>query len=192
MKHNLPSVFIFLVLGTYVYALQSRVAIAPHSLKDSPSTLNESYGDYYDETTIKRRDSPYLQLPIFQHSRIPLLDKEQFSPARGLGREQLPEDTRKVLIPEATPRATSERKERSYGIKVSCSLKKMIVKVNKQILGPSGFQAKLKLGTCNISKSTKNYYFFIYDMDQCGSKRKVCCCFFIKTSWFRSKRFVVR
>lgn len=167
MKHNLPSAFIFLVLGTYVYAL------APHSLNDSPSTLNKNYGNYLHETALKRRDSTYLQLPIFQHSRTPLLDKQQFSPARGVGREQLSEDTRKVLIPGDAPRATSRRNGRSYGINVACYLKKMIVKVNKQILGPSGFQAKLKLGTCDISKSTKNHYLFIYDMDQCGSRRKM-------------------
>lgn len=166
MKNYLLSACIFIVLFTFVYASESRVAFA-----QNPS--NKSFETYFHETALKRRDSPYLQLPIFQHSRVPLLDKEQFSPAHGSGREELPEDTKKVLIPRAAQQA-SLRSGRSRGINVACYLKKMIVKVNKQILGPEGLKGKLKLGTCGISKTTRKYHLFIYDIDQCGSKRKVC------------------
>lgn len=171
MKNYLLSVCIFIVLFTLVYASQTRVSLAPNPSSDSTSTLNRSFETYFHETALKRRDSPYLQFPVFQHSRVPLLDKEQFSPAHGSGRDQLPEGTKKVLIPLAAQQA-SRRSVRSRVINVACYLKKMIVKVNKQILGPEGLRGPLKLGMCDISKSTRKYHLFIYDMDQCGSKRK--------------------
>ncbi|ROL41356.1 Zona pellucida sperm-binding protein 3 [Anabarilius grahami] len=134
----------------------------------SESVLDIRFGEDFDGLS-----SPYLKLPIFQHSRIPLLEKEQFAPMRGSGREQLPEMTREVLIPRATVRASSRRRGRSQAVNVVCQMKKMIVRVNKQILGLDGSQSELKLGTCDISKTTKHYHVFIYDMDQCASKRQL-------------------
>ncbi|XP_056617628.1 zona pellucida sperm-binding protein 3d.2 isoform X2 [Triplophysa dalaica] len=173
MKNYLPYASIFSVSFTLVYASQSRVAFRNPS-RDPTSKLNESFETSFHETDLKRPDSPYLQLPIFQHSRVPLLDKEQFSPAHGSGREELPEGTKKVLIPPAgDTQQAPHRSGRSHGINVACYLKKMVVQVNKQILGPEGLEGKLKLGTCDISKTTRKYHLFIYDMDQCGSKRKL-------------------
>ncbi|KAA0702806.1 hypothetical protein E1301_Tti016582 [Triplophysa tibetana] len=164
----------FSVLFTLVYASQSRVAFAPNPSRDPTSALNGSFETSFHETDLKRPDSTYLHLPIFQNSRVPLLDKEQFSPAHGSGREELPEGTKKVLIPPAGDTLqASHRSGRSHGINVACYLKKMVVQVNKQILGHEGLEGKLKLGTCDISKTTRKYHLFIYDMDQCGSKRKV-------------------
>lgn len=173
MKNYLLSVCICIVVFTLVYASQTRVSFSPNPSSDSTSTLNKSFDDLLHETALKRRDSPYLQLPIFQHSRVPLLDKEQFSPAHGAGRVQLPEAAKKVFIASAAQQA-SRRSGRSRGINVACYLKKMIVKVNNQILGPEGLMGTLKLGTCDVSKSTRKYHLFIYDMDQCGSTRRVC------------------
>lgn len=148
--------------STYVYALRT----APKS------ELDIIFGEDFEGSAVKRLGSPYLQLPIFQHSRIPLLDKEQFTPMHGSGREQLSEETKEVLVPRARVRASSRRRGRSQ-VNVVCQMKKMIVKVNKQILGLDGLGSELKLGTCDISKTTKHYHVFIYDMDQCASKRQV-------------------
>ncbi|XP_050987749.1 zona pellucida sperm-binding protein 3d.2 isoform X2 [Labeo rohita] len=133
------------------------------------------FGEDFDGSAVKSLGSPYLQLPVFQHSRIPLLDKKQFSPMLGSGREQLPEETKRVLIPRTTVTlpAGSRRRGRSHGVNVVCQMKKMIVKVHKHILGTDGVQSELKLGTCDISKTTKHYHVFVYDMDQCGSQRKL-------------------
>ncbi|KAK7158128.1 hypothetical protein R3I93_009355 [Phoxinus phoxinus] len=91
----------------------------------------------------------------------------------GSGREQLPEETKEVLVPRARVRSSSRRRGRSRQVKVVCQMKKMIVKVNKQIVGLDGLGSELKLGTCDISKTTKHYHVFIYDMDQCASKRQL-------------------
>lgn len=162
MKLYFRVIFTLLVFSsTYVYALRS---------KHASSALDD-----FDGSTVKRLGSPYLQLPVFQHSRIPLLDKKQFSPMHGSGREQLPEETKKVLVPctAVTLPEASRRRGRSHGVNVSCQMKKIIVKVHKHILGIDGLHSELKLGTCDISKTTKHYHVFIYDMDKCGSKRKV-------------------
>ncbi|KAL1259889.1 hypothetical protein QQF64_010466 [Cirrhinus molitorella] len=157
--------------STYVYALR---AASKHA-SNSASELDTRFGEDFDESAAQSLGSPYLQLPVFLHSRVPLLEKEQFSPMIGSGREQLPEETKKVLIPRTTVTtpAGSRRRGRSYGVNVVCQMKKMIVKVHKRILATDGLHSKLKLGTCDISKTTKHYHVFIYDMDQCGSKRKL-------------------
>uniref|UniRef100_A0A8C2ASL4 Zona pellucida glycoprotein 3d tandem duplicate 2 n=1 Tax=Cyprinus carpio TaxID=7962 RepID=A0A8C2ASL4_CYPCA len=144
---------------------------------NSTSALDEKFGLDFDGSAVESLDSPYLQLPVFLHSRIPILDKKQFSPMRGTGREQLPEETKQVLVPRTAVTLTlpeaSRRRGRSHGVNVVCQMKKMIVKVHKHILGIDGHHSELKLGTCDISKTTKHYHVFIYDMDKCGSKTKL-------------------
>ncbi len=166
MKLYFPVIFTLLVFSsTYVCALRSA------------SKHVSSARDDFDGSAVKGLGSPYLQLPVFQHSRIPLLDKTQFSPMHGSGREQLPEETKVVLVPRSAvtlPEASRRRRGRSHGVNVSCQMKKIIVKVHKHILGIDGLRSELKLGTCDISKTTKHHHVFIYDMDKCGSKRKVC------------------
>lgn len=173
MKLYFPVLFTLVVFfSTYVYALR---AAPKHAIKStSESELDIRFGEDFEGSAVKHLGSPYLQLPIFQHSRIPLLDKKQFTPMHGSGREQLSEETKEVLVPRARVRASSRRRGRSQQVNVVCQRKKMIVKVNKQILGLDGLGFELKLGTCDISKTTKHYYVFIYDMDQCASKRQVC------------------
>ncbi len=90
MKLYFPVIFTLLVFSsTYVYAL-----------------LDVTFGEDFDGSAVKSLGSPYLQLPVFQHSRIPLLDKKQFSPMHGSGREQLPEETKQVLIPRTAGNVT--------------------------------------------------------------------------------------
>lgn len=182
MKLYFPVIYALVVFfSTYAYALRAAPKHARNLM--SESELDIRFGEDFDGSAVNV-SSPYLKLPIFQHSRIPLLEKEQFAPMRGSGREQLPEMTRNVLIPRATVRASSRRRGRSKAVDVVCQMKKMIVRVNKQILGLDGLQSELKLGTCDISKTTKHYHVFIYDMDQCASKRQVCL-----TSIFSSSSF---
>uniref|UniRef100_A0A672M7H0 Zona pellucida sperm-binding protein 3-like n=1 Tax=Sinocyclocheilus grahami TaxID=75366 RepID=A0A672M7H0_SINGR len=160
---------------------------------NSTSALDGTFENDFDGSAVKSLGSPYLQLPVFQHSRIPLLDKKQFSPMHGSGREQLPEETKEVLVPrtaETVPEA-SRRRGRSQGVTVVCQMKKMIVKVHKHILGIDGLHSELKLGTCDISKTTKHYHVFIYDMDKCESKRKVCLAnIFFSLNYFKPLRTV--
>lgn len=175
MKRYFPVIITLLVLfSTYVYAVRS----ASKHASNSTSALDEKFGLDFDGSAVESLDSPYLQLPVFLHSRIPILDKKQFSPMRGTGREQLPEETKQVLVPRTAVTLTlpeaSRRRGRSQGVNVVCQMKKMIVKVHKHILGIDGLHSELKLGTCDISKTTKHYHVFIYDMDKCGSKTKVC------------------
>lgn len=171
--HFLLIIFLFISFSTYVYS--SRAALN-NQARNTTSDQDFSFEEDPEGPAVKRLQPPYLQLPIFLHSRIPLVDKEQFSPKVGLGFEQVPEELKKLFFPRAplTERASSRRRGRAQGVHVVCQLTKMIVKVNKHILGVGGVQYELKLGTCDISKTTKNHHVFIYDMDQCASERKVC------------------
>ncbi|XP_073702817.1 zona pellucida sperm-binding protein 3d.2 [Garra rufa] len=172
MKLYFEVLFTLLVFfPTYVYAFRA----TPKQASNSTSELYIRFGEDFDESAVRSLGSSYLQLPIFQHSRTPLLDKEQFSPMLGSGREQLPEETKKVFIPRSTVKIPkgSRRRGRSHGVNVVCQMKKMIVKVHKQLLGTDGLHSELKLGMCDISRTTKHYHVFIYDMDQCGSQRKL-------------------
>lgn len=119
-------------------------------------------------------DSPsYLELPVFQHSRVPLVDKEHFSPVRGTGHEQLPDKVRKILIPVYPTQKPSGPKSQSREVITLCNINKMFVQVKKNILGSGGSPSQLTLGTCQANKSTKDSLIFEYDLGLCGSKRSV-------------------
>lgn len=114
---------------------------------------------------------PYLHLPVFVDSRLPLVKKEHFSPSRGTGLEPLPEPVRGVLLPvqaSTTPPSVS-----GCSVTTSCKLNKMLVQVPRSILGTSEPDSQLKLGTCQTSKSTRDYLYFEYDLNMCGTKRQV-------------------
>lgn len=114
---------------------------------------------------------PYLHLPVFVDSRLPLVEKEHFSPGRGTGQEPLPEPVRDILLP-VRPN-TSPPSVSGVSVKTSCELKKMQVQVQRSLLGAGEPQSQLKLGTCRASKSTRDYLYFEYDLRMCGTKRTV-------------------
>lgn len=125
---------------------------------------------------VSRRETPtlpppYLHLPVFMDSRLPLMEKEHFSPARGTGQEPLPEAVREVLLP-VRPK-TGQPSVSGVSVKTSCKLKKMLVQVRRNILGSGDPHSQIKLGTCQPSKSTTDYLYFEYDLDLCGNKRTV-------------------
>ncbi len=114
---------------------------------------------------------PYLHLPMFVDSRLPLVDKKHFSPARGTGLEPLPEGVREILLPGRSN--TSPPNASGVSVKTSCKPKKMQVQVQRNILGTDETLFRFKLGTCQVSKSTSDYLYFDYDLSMCGTKRTV-------------------
>lgn len=114
---------------------------------------------------------PYLHLPVFVDSQVPLVDKEYFSPLRGTGVEPLPERVRDVLLPippKSTPPSVSD-----VSVKTTCKRTKMQVQVERSLLGTGEARSQLKLGTCTASKSTRDYLYFEYGLGMCGTKRTV-------------------
>lgn len=125
---------------------------------------------------VSRRETPtlpppYLHLPVFVDSRLPLVEKEHFSPETGTGQEPLPEPVRDILLP-VRPN-TSPPSVSGVSVKTSCELKKMQVQVQRSLLGTGEPQSQLKLGTCQASKSTRDYLYFEYGLGMCGTKRTV-------------------
>ncbi|XP_034067275.1 zona pellucida sperm-binding protein 3d.2 isoform X2 [Gymnodraco acuticeps] len=115
---------------------------------------------------------PYLQLPVFVDSRFPLVEKEQFTPSRGTGQEPLPEPVRDVLFPART-NITDAPGVKGDSVRISCKSNKMLVQVQRSILGTGEPYSRLKLGSCQISKTTENYIYFKYDLGMCGTKRTI-------------------
>lgn len=114
---------------------------------------------------------PYLQLPVFVDSQM-LVDKEHFSPARGTGREPLPEQVREILLPLWNTTTVGPPRDSGVPVKVSCRQKTMAVRVHRSILG-SGPHLHIKLGTCQPNEYSKDYLYFEYDIGMCGTKRTV-------------------
>ncbi|XP_054477469.1 zona pellucida sperm-binding protein 3d.2 isoform X2 [Anoplopoma fimbria] len=114
---------------------------------------------------------PYLHLPVFLDSRLPLVEKEQFSPSRGTGLETLPEPVRGVLLPVLA--STTPPRASGFSVRTSCERNKMLVQVRRSVLGTGEPDSQLTLGTCQASKSTKEYFYFQYDVFMCGTKRTI-------------------
>ncbi|KAK5862022.1 hypothetical protein PBY51_017455 [Eleginops maclovinus] len=114
---------------------------------------------------------PYLHLPVFVDSRLPLVEKEQFTPSRGTGQEPLPVPVRGILLPVLTN--TSAPRVPGDSVRTSCKRNQMMVQVQRSVLGTGEPDSRLKLGTCQISKTTKNYFYFKYDLGMCGTKRTI-------------------
>ncbi|KAM7383056.1 hypothetical protein PAMP_002742 [Pampus punctatissimus] len=115
--------------------------------------------------------APYLHLPVFVESRLPLVEKERFTPTRGTGQEPLPEPVRKILLP-ARP-CTRPSGASGVSLNVSCGFNRMHVQVPTSILGTAEPQSHLRLGTCRASKSTRDFIYFEYDLGLCGTKRTI-------------------
>ncbi|TKS82476.1 Zona pellucida sperm-binding protein 3 [Collichthys lucidus] len=145
------------------------------------SLLSTSDGGALNQTTramrgVSRRETPtlpppYLQLPVFVDSRLPLVEKTHFSPARGTGLEPLPEPVRDVLLrPNGNPTAETPS---GVSVKTSCKLQKMRVQVERSILGTGEADPQVKLGSCQASKTTTEHLYFEYDLGMCGTKRTI-------------------
>ncbi|KAM4600429.1 zona pellucida sperm-binding protein 3d.2 [Polymixia lowei] len=149
--------------------------------------MTPRFGSLNDTTTVLKQTGPvnqmrkdpavlpppYLQLPVFLHSRLPLVEKENFSPTSGTGDEQLPDAVREVLLPVAPTQRPATASVQSRGVITVCNVDKMRVQVQKSALGFDGKSSKLKLGTCKASKSTTDFLYFEYDLGLCGSKRTI-------------------
>ncbi|XP_070690997.1 zona pellucida sperm-binding protein 3d.2 [Pempheris klunzingeri] len=127
-------------------------------------------------TKVSRRQTttlppPFLHLPMFVDSRLPLVDKERLSPARGTGQEPIPESVRGVLLPVRP--AAGPLRASGVSVRTSCRRNKMLVEVQRSILGAGEPQPRLQLGACRASKSTRDYIYFEYDIGMCGTKSTI-------------------
>lgn len=119
---------------------------------------------------------PYLHLPVYVDSREPLLDPEHFSPAVGTGVEPLPEPVQDILRPvkvHSTPPRPKAETQPEDSVMIDCKLDKMYLELDRAVLGNSDPETTLKLGTCPVTKSSKDYVYFEYELTQCGTKQRV-------------------
>lgn len=118
--------------------------------------------------------SPYLHLPVFVDSRLPLVPREYFSPAAGTGLEPLPQEVREILIP-AVPNTRPPNVSGTL-VKIVCEPEKIIVQVPRSILGDGGggdVSAQVKVGPCRANESTAEHLIFEFDLNLCGTEQTV-------------------
>ncbi|MCJ8745384.1 hypothetical protein PDJAM_G00129480, partial [Pangasius djambal] len=120
----------------------------------------------------ERLEAPYLHLPVYLHYRKPRVDKQHFSPAHVKSREPLPERVRQVLVP--APRRRLKTRVRPSGpVSVACSATEMRVRVHTANLAASGERVHVRLGTCDVSRSTEQSVLFQYELHECGAQRQI-------------------
>lgn len=117
-------------------------------------------------------EAPYLHMPVYLHFKKPRVDKRYFAPASVKSRETLPERVRQVLVP--APRRRLKSRIRQDGpVSVACSAKEMRVRVQKAHLGVGGERVHVKLGTCDVSKTSEHSVLFQYELHECDTQRQV-------------------
>ncbi|XP_047455068.1 zona pellucida sperm-binding protein 3d.2, partial [Mugil cephalus] len=128
--------------------------------------------------SVHRRGAPtpppsYLRLPVFVNSKQPLVEKERFSPARGSGLEPLPDAVRGVLLPVQAPVQPEPGPpgESPDSVQIWCKVTRMLVQVERSVLGAGDPVSWLRLGTCGASEYTWDHVYFDYDLDACGTER---------------------
>ncbi|CAB1333458.1 unnamed protein product, partial [Coregonus sp. 'balchen'] len=137
------------------------------------SNERQSFIKPFVKVLLAENQPSYLVLPVFQHSRVPLVDKEHFSPVRGTGHEQIPDKVRKILPLVYATQKPSGPKSQAREVITLCNINKMLVQVKKNILVSGGSPSQLTLGTCQANKSTNDSLIFEYDLGLCGSKRSL-------------------
>ncbi|XP_074539859.1 zona pellucida sperm-binding protein 3d.2 [Halichoeres trimaculatus] len=145
------------------------------SLMFSPGGGTLRFGTQVVKEVFRRESPPvpppYLRLPVSVDSRLPLVEKEQFSPVKGTGQEPLPELVRGILLPvRSNPSSPTVSRD---SVRTSCKQNKMLVEVERSIFGTDKPQIHVKLGTCKASKSSRDYLYFEYDLDMCGTKQMI-------------------
>lgn len=117
---------------------------------------------------------PYLNLPEFVDSRLPLVDKEYFSPAAGTGLEPLKQAVQEMLFPTVSS-TTHLTTVSAVSVNVWCGPEKMRVQVPKSILGDGSgdVSTQVKVGTCRANVSTADHLIFEFDYKLCGMEENV-------------------
>ncbi|XP_077577019.1 zona pellucida sperm-binding protein 3d.2 isoform X2 [Stigmatopora nigra] len=151
---------------------QEEAALFRHNPRRPPSYLIQE-NRFISNNSRGERPSllqGYFKLPMFVHSQLPPLEKDHLSPSKGSGLEPLPEPVRERLFPAQRERSPTGPSE-DYSVRTSCKMDKMLVRVPKNILG--GGEMELKLGTCQVNKTSKKYVYFLNGLEHCGTKRQL-------------------
>ncbi|XP_049585312.1 zona pellucida sperm-binding protein 3d.2 isoform X2 [Syngnathus scovelli] len=159
--------FLFLIFLSLFSSFQGGKAPLRRAIPPFTSALtNRTMTDSLENLTFPQA---YLKLPVFVHSELPPLEKLHLYPVKASGLEPLPRPVRVRLLPgPARPPGPSGHRT----VRTSCKMDKMLVRVPKSILGVGEIN-QLKLGSCQATKSSKNYIYFLHGLDQCGTKRQM-------------------
>ncbi|XP_030639048.1 zona pellucida glycoprotein 3d tandem duplicate 1 [Chanos chanos] len=111
--------------------------------------------------------APYYALPMFQHVAAPLADSELFRPVAG--KRAFPSFLTNLLFPAAHHQSVQIAPVRnSHGVEVWCGYSDVSVRIYRTSIGFSALSSLFYLGTCPVTRSTKNFFYFRYNLGECG------------------------
>uniref|UniRef100_A0A3P8Z5L3 Zona pellucida sperm-binding protein 3 n=1 Tax=Esox lucius TaxID=8010 RepID=A0A3P8Z5L3_ESOLU len=112
---------------------------------------------------------PYYFLPMFQHSAVPLVNRNVFKPV--VGKIQLPTTLTNILLPQQnSPELNNFYPVRNpRGVEVWCGYNHISVRVNRGMLGFRCLASVFFLGTCPVTRVTPFLFYFHYNLNDCGS-----------------------
>uniref|UniRef100_A0A8C7H5X3 Zona pellucida glycoprotein 3d tandem duplicate 1 n=1 Tax=Oncorhynchus kisutch TaxID=8019 RepID=A0A8C7H5X3_ONCKI len=113
-----------------------------------------------------RSEPPYYFLPLFQHSAVPVVDRDLFRPV--LEKIRFPSILTNFFLP---PQNSPERNHFSpvrnpRGVEVWCGYNQISVRINRGQLRFRCLASMLFLGTCPV---TPLFFYFHYDLNDGGS-----------------------
>ncbi|XP_020353235.2 zona pellucida glycoprotein 3d tandem duplicate 1 [Oncorhynchus kisutch] len=122
-----------------------------------------------DAIGAQRSEPPYYFLPMFQHSAVPVVDRDLFRPV--VGKIRFPSILTTLLFP---PQNSPERNHFSpvrnpHGVEVWCGYNQISVRINRSQLRFRCLASMLFLGTCPVTRVTPLFFYFHYDLNDCGS-----------------------
>lgn len=132
-------------------------------------------GTEKDRPGVPESNPPPFVLPLFWHAPVPLASAYLFKPVAG--KHPLPNSLIDLLLPHRY-KPPSTQFQLPYELDVpkveaSCGSSMIGVRVNRKYLGFEAEPSMFRLGTCVPTFVTREYLYFQYYLNECGSESKV-------------------
>nr|XP_061802111.1 uncharacterized protein LOC133593492 isoform X1 [Nerophis lumbriciformis] len=117
-----------------------------------------------------QEDSRHL-LPVFRHSRRPLVAKELLRPSSR--RTPLPAQLAALFFPRESPGRKWPPAARVRPVEVWCGMKEVLLRLDRLQLRAWPVPARFRLGSCQAANVTSDFLWFRFALTDCGAKSQV-------------------
>ncbi|XP_061771171.1 zona pellucida glycoprotein 3d tandem duplicate 1 [Nerophis ophidion] len=123
------------------------------------------------------RQSPGVQeqarlLPVFRHSRRPLVAKELLRPSPRR-RTPLPAQLAALFFPRESPGRKWPPAARVRPVEVWCGAEEVLLRLDRRQLRAWPVPARFRLGSCQAANVTSDFVWFRFALTDCGAKSQV-------------------
>ncbi|XP_061918401.1 uncharacterized protein LOC133659744 isoform X2 [Entelurus aequoreus] len=110
-------------------------------------------------------------LPVFRHSRRPLVAKELLRPSSR--RTPLPAQLAALFFPRESPGRKWPPAARVRPVEVWCGMKEVVLRLDRLQLRAWPVPARFRLGSCQAANVTSDFLWFRFALTDCGAKSQV-------------------